>query len=125
MGIVRNDYYERAIGLLDDLVGELPLVLFSDSPEMLSDLSDRYLNRVVPVSTPQEVRAIDVLQVMSDAAHLVLGNSTFSWWAAFIKNRTDRYIIAPRPWLDDQQFNERDLLLPEWITVGRDEESSR
>jgi len=120
MGIVGNDYYSRAIALLDSVLGDLPLVLFSDTPEMLTDLQARYRDRVTLISTPPEVRAIDVLQVMSDASHLVIGNSTFSWWAAYLKDRPDRMVVAPRPWLDDKNFNERDLLPADWITVGRD-----
>jgi len=119
MGIVGNDYYSRAISLLDSIVGDLPLVLFSDSPEMLTDLQSRYRDRVTLIDTPDDVRAIDVLQVMSDASHLVIGNSTFSWWAAYLRDRADRLVVAPRPWLDDSNFNERDLLLADWITVGR------
>jgi len=120
MGLVGNDYYSRAISYLDNLVGDLPLVLFSDSPELLTDLQSRYSERVTLVSTPNSVRAIDVLQVMSDASHLVIGNSTFSWWAAYLKDRSERIVIAPRPWLDDRSFNERDLIPQGWLTLGRD-----
>lgn len=119
MGIVQQDYYNRALQLLDKLVGQLPIVMFSDSPELLGSLTGSFQDRIIPLSTPSDIRAIDVLQIMSDASHLVLGNSTFSWWAAYVKERPDRIVIAPRPWLDDQRFNERDLLLPNWISVGR------
>jgi hypothetical protein len=119
MGLVGNDYYSRAISYLDTLAGKLPLVLFSDSPELLTDLQSRYEDRVTVISTPESVRPIDVLQVMSDASHLVIGNSTFSWWAAYLKDRPDRIVIAPRPWLDDRNFNERDLIPRGWLTLGR------
>jgi hypothetical protein len=56
---------------------------------------------------------------MSDASHLIIGNSTFSWWAAFLRDRPGRTVIAPRPWIDYKRFNERDLLPPDWITLGR------
>lgn len=120
MGIVDNDYYLRAISLLDKIVGELPLVLFSDSPELLTDLHLRLGDRISIVSTPESVRPIDVMQVMSDAHHLVIANSTFSWWAAYLKDRSDRFVVAPRPWLDDRNFNERDLLPHDWLTLGRE-----
>ena len=120
MGLVGNDYYSRAISFLDNLVGDLPLVLFSDSPDLLTDLQSRYRDRVTVISSPDYVRAIDVLQVMSDASHLVIGNSTFSWWAAYLRDRSDRVVIAPRPWLDDKNFNERDLIPQGWLTMGRD-----
>lgn len=120
MGLVGNDYYSRAISYLDNLVGNLPLVLFSDSPDSLIDLRSRYKDRAKVISTPDSVRPIDVLQVMSDASHLVIANSTFSWWAAYLKDRSDRIVIAPRPWLDDRNFNERDLIPQGWLTLGRE-----
>lgn len=120
MGLVQDDYYERAIELIDKLVGEeKPLVLFSDSPDLVVNLIPQFQDRLVSLSTPQDVLPIDVIQVMSDAAHLIIGNSTFSWWAAYLKSRPSRFVVAPRPWLDDHYFNERDLFLPDWITVGR------
>ena len=119
MGLVGVDYYQKAIDLVSNLVGDLPLVVFSDSPEYIPNLLAGYETRIVRVETPPEVRAIDVLQVMSSASHLIMANSTFSWWASYLENRPNRRIVAPRPWLDDKSFNERDLLLPEWITVGR------
>lgn len=119
MGLVGNDYYRRAVAHLDRLVGRLPIVVFSDSPELVAGMETFVGDRVSFVDTPAGVRAIDVLQVMSDASHLVIGNSTFSWWAAFLRDQPGRTVIAPRPWIDVKRFNERDLLPPDWITLGR------
>lgn len=120
MGLVQDDYYSRAVPLVEELTGEkLPLVLFSDSPELAAEMMSKFKERTIVLTTPKHVQPIDVLQVMRDASHLVIANSTFSWWAAYLMNSRGRYVIAPRPWLDDWRFNERDLLLPDWITVGR------
>lgn len=119
MGLAQDDYYRQAIRLLDSCDAKRPLVFFSDSPALISDLAQGYGARARVMATPSHVRPIDVMQVMSDAASLVIGNSTFSWWAAFLKDRPDRLVVAPRPWLDDPTFNDRDLLLGNWVTVGR------
>lgn len=119
MGLVHDDYYARAIRLMDTVIGRLPLVFFSDSPEMVSDLAQQFADRAQVIQTPPDVRAIDAMQVMSDASSLIIGNSTFSWWAAFLRDRPDRPVIAPRPWLDNPLFNDKDLLLAEWMSVGR------
>jgi hypothetical protein len=119
MGLAQDTYYNRAICLMDDIMGPLPLVFFSDSPEMLESLAQHFADRVSIIETPPNVRAVDAMQVMSGASSLVIGNSTFSWWAAFLRDKPNRPVIAPRPWLDDPSFNDRDLLLPQWITIGR------
>lgn len=125
MGLVDETYYARAIREIDLRVGKLPLVVFSDSPELVENISILDPQRTTFISTPPEVRAIDVLQVMSEASHLIIGNSTFSWWAAYLRDRVGRIVIAPRPWLDDLKFDSRDLLLPDWITLGRSSISNR
>jgi hypothetical protein len=120
MGIVGIDYYQRAVRDIDARVGEAPIVIFSDSPELLSEYETLAPGRTIFMNPPQDVRAIDILQVMGDASNLVIGNSTFSWWAAYLRDRADRTVIAPRPWLDDSNFDARDLLPLSWITLGRE-----
>lgn len=119
MGLAEDDYYRRAIAEVDLHSGVTPLVVFSDSPELVAQMPVFQTDRTVFVTNPPEIAAIDVLNVMSDASHLVIGNSTFSWWAAYLKDRAGRTVVAPRPWLDDASFNERDLLPTDWITLGR------
>lgn len=120
MGLVADEYYRRAIREVDLHSGEIPLVVFSDSCELAEQMLVFQNHRTIFITNPPEVRAIEVLQLMSDASHLIIGNSTFSWWAAFLRDRPGRTIVAPRPWLDDLSFNERDLLPGDWITLGRD-----
>jgi hypothetical protein len=119
MGLAQEDYYVRAIDLMDRTIGPRPLVFFSDSPEVLPNISECFSDRVQIIETPRDVRAIDTLQLMSDASSFVIANSTFSWWAAFLAGQEECMVVAPRPWLDDPAFNDRDLLLPNWVTVGR------
>ncbi len=58
------------------------------------------------------------LCLMSAAECLVVANSTFSWWGAYLAERQDRTVFAPKSWyhpntLDDSNINRQD-----WILVG-------
>jgi len=120
MGIAKLDYYERALGLLDKLEGRTNRIIFSDSPDLVRSTLDRnFLNSVEILESPAEVRPIEILLLMSFADHMVTANSTFSWWAAWLGERSGRRVICPRPWLDDPGHNDRDLLVPSWISLGR------
>ena len=120
MGLADWSYYERALKVLDRQVNdELPVAVFSDSPELIRPLLSLLGTRATLIESPPGVRAIEVLRLMSGASHFVIGNSTFSWWGAFLADTASRVVIAPRPWLNDGNFNERDLLPPHWLTVGR------
>jgi hypothetical protein len=49
---------------------------------------------------------------MSKANYLVIGNSTFSWWAAYL-NENQTNIVAPRKWFKGRE-DPSELMPPHW-----------
>jgi hypothetical protein len=46
----------------------------------------------------------------------VIGNSTFSWWAARLKYDHSAVVVAPVPWF--KSMNDPEGLIPgDWITI--------
>jgi hypothetical protein len=46
----------------------------------------------------------------------IIGNSTYSWWAATLSHKEPKMVIAPSPWfaeMDEPRF----LVPPEWQRV--------
>ena len=119
MGLADSSYYQRAMQEIDLHEKGTTFVVFSDSPDMIPEMKVFDNKRTICIKSPSSVRAIENLRLMSLANHMIIGNSTFSWWAAYLRDSPNRVVIAPRPWLDDKSFNERDLLPPDWITLGR------
>lgn len=52
--------------------------------------------------------------LMTHCKDLVIANSSFSWWGAFLNNRNGR-IIAPKRWVNREA--EFDIWLDEWIKI--------
>lgn len=123
MGLAGRAYYRRAVKLLRDLGHHEPIMVFTDSPEVIGemglfgDIEDWMIFQGDPALTP-----LETLLLMSLADHLVIGNSTFSWWAAWLgRDVAGRKVIYPRPWLDRFPRDDRDLPMPEWICLSREE----
>lgn len=99
------DYYEEAM----DLTGG-PFRIFSDSPEWCAkqslfrncefgigpppDMDVMELTKYAP--TPSEDAAIDLL-TMRFSRRIIMSNSSFSWWSAFLAGPTTQ-VVYPKAW---------------------------
>lgn len=58
---------------------------------------------------------------MSQCQNLIISNSSFGWWAAYLNRRPDKQVYVPDPWfgkaLIDDGFKMEDLILPEWHRI--------
>lgn len=60
--------------------------------------------------------------LLSQCQHQIIANSTFSWWAAYLKDRSMiHHIVAPTPWFKaDGQFghmNSPEIYYPTWDVI--------
>lgn len=115
-GLLGARYYAQALTLVLESTEINRVFLFSDQPE--------HARQLLPMNLPVEVLVdtgnlsdFEVLLIMSLADAVIMANSTFSWWAAFLGDKPSRPVITPRPWFLSASI--RDLLLPSWISIGR------
>lgn len=106
-GIVSEKYLLKAIKKLN----YRSVLVVTESPELLKDLYPQFfqvIDKVVSQSNIQD------FQLIAGASRIVISNSTFSWWAAFLSNAE---VVAPRNWFTPQimKVNPIDDLIPqEW-----------
>lgn len=112
MGFVGADYYRRAVERLRAELGDgFELRVFSDDPQWCS--SELQVDHPFTVVEPGPA-AHDLL-AMSNCRHLVTANSSFSWWAAWL--RPDPGItIAPANWFSGG-LPTHDLLPASWQQI--------
>lgn len=104
-----------------------PVVFVSDDPAWCR----KHLRHLVPWTVPQVMpephEIFQDLAQLSAARHLVLANSTFSYWGGYIASARGpevrpRQVLAPLFLARGiYEYNESPLLLPEWLGVPEDE----
>lgn len=116
------DYYKRAVALLKACLGDqVHFYIFTDDPNYVHSCFDFCPDKTV--LGPENHLSYEAMYLMSQCDHMIIANSTFSWWGAWLNPSLDQYVIAPRAWYNDRMsrhINIRHLLdfIPEhWICV--------
>ena|SRR3990167_4633022 len=88
-----SDYYERAMALFP----EDNFLVFSDDPDWAKEkFKDN--PRVQVMEKGNEIEDFNLLASCKD---LIIANSSFSWWAAYLCPNEGKRIIAPKNWYAD------------------------
>lgn len=93
LGACSVEYFTNASKLIDN---SLPIVIVSDDHEWCETVLGKNLNREYVIYAGDS--DLDDFSVLKGAAEVVLSNSTFSWWAAFLGE--PRRVVAPVPWFE-------------------------
>jgi hypothetical protein len=115
-GIPSKKYYEMALERLNSLKNISSIWLFSNEPkEALNFIPNEYLDRVVVV--PEfSGSAAETLEAMRRGDRYVIGNSSLSWWGAFLSYSKNRQVIAPEPWFKINAEPSK-IVPPNWIRL--------
>ena len=115
-GVLDDSYYESAINYAWQMTSYGKIWLFSDDPQAaLSKIPDKYLNftRIIPAD---HLESAETLRIMTLCKGYVIANSTFSWWAASLRESANVLVIAPQPWFKDLA-EPTDLIPPDWLRI--------
>ncbi len=115
-GLASEEYALRAFGEIKDLARPgLPKVFFTDSPETFSR---EFLDNFDLVVDPNWGKhPWEHMEALSQSAHLILSNSSFSWWAGYLGEQSGRIVVVPNKWFSNLKPNLEDLFLPTWIRL--------
>jgi hypothetical protein len=106
------EYYDAA---LCGFQGKYNIFVFSDDRE----LSALYAARVGGVDVRQfNLSLQDEFCLLMACDDYIIGNSTFSWWAAYLGHKAGGRVISPRNWFRNQKRNQTNpLLLPHFELI--------
>jgi hypothetical protein len=109
-----QDYYNKAIGSICDRISDPEFFIFSDDPDwckrnIITSRPHTYVDINGPDKGPEELR------LMSKCNHFIIANSSFSWWAAWLAEKTGTIIIAPKRWYREK--DEGDIVPRRWLRI--------
>lgn len=98
VGILGVDYYFNGIKALIDSSSHKQIWIFSDDAKaslaLATQLEDKGLK---DIKKGFEITDSETLKLMSLGSGIVIANSTFSWWSAFLGNYGNN-VVAPQKW---------------------------
>jgi len=95
-GVCSEEYYQRAKAYIYRYTKMPPIFLyFSDDSNWLLENKKEFDKDGYIVNTGDPLKD---LKQMIECDHHIIANSTFSWWGAWLNNKDDKIVIAPRKW---------------------------
>jgi hypothetical protein len=105
------NYYVEAIKIINSKFSNLKLFVFSDDISIAKEELIKISDNLVFINNTSD---LEDFYLMYLCKHSIIADSTFSWWAAWLSDNSEKCVIAPRglsPWGDDW--------LPEnWIKIN-------
>jgi hypothetical protein len=114
-GVLSGKYYDSAINstLENSSIKYARVLVFSDDIDAAKKIfSQLDISLPVQFAEPPENSPEETLLLMSKSDALVISNSTFSWWAAQLGNKS-KFVVCPSKWFRDMSDPEG-LFPPDW-----------
>jgi hypothetical protein len=94
-GNIHDGYYIKAIKYFTDLIPNVSFYIFSDKPmEVRSKLFGNNLNTFLVSDYFNDNDEVKELCLMSKFKYFIIGNSTFSWWGAWLSKEPEKIVLV-------------------------------
>jgi hypothetical protein len=114
--VLPDEFYVSALTRLQHPVGSYTVAVFGDDARQNMAAARRVVGADAALVSAHHLAPVDQLNAMSLFEELVIPNSTFSWWGAWLADQ-DRgaRVLAPNPWV----YVDNELVPDRWMRVER------
>jgi hypothetical protein len=88
-----NNYYDKAFFYINSKVLNPHFFIFADNP---SEKQLQYIEQINNATIIETNSEIADMHLMSNCKYLIIANSSFSWWAAWLASYPNKIVIAPQ-----------------------------
>jgi hypothetical protein len=114
-GMTTTRYFADAFKVLGEIMRPDTIRIFTDSPEYVRTEFAAFTD--VEFFDDSQLSTFGSLRALSTGQAIVMSNSSFSWWAAWLMTQQQSLpVVAPRPWQANGE-SALDLILPTWLTL--------
>jgi hypothetical protein len=114
-----KEYYDKAINYIKQQIKKPVFFVFSDNPEIIKNYLGIIDYKLIAWNPKQGIKNYLDMQLMSNAKHNIIANSTYSWWSAWLNTNPNKIIIAPKNWINpDMKKIKNYTIVPNlWIKI--------
>jgi hypothetical protein len=113
IGILESTYFRDGIEKIDKMEKLRNVWLFSDEPSLaLDSLGEHFSERIESIN--EEFSDIETMALLTKGKYIIISNSTFGWWGAYLGNK--KSCLAPSPWF--AELIEPSNLIPSYWVRG-------
>lgn len=110
------DYYKKAVEYIKSKVENPTFFVFcaEDVDYIKNEFDIGCEFKLIGEKNKTRESFYENMRLMKACKHAIVANSSYSWWAAWLNENEDKIVIAPTPWLD----NDDKIICEDWIKIG-------
>lgn len=118
-GVTGFNYFKSALGIIQSQTNLDNLLIVTDTPSHISKNIEEFKGFKTKIISSENLYSD--LSIISKAKGVAMSNSSFSWWGAFIADKTlSAQIVAPKPWFNGKIAEPKELIPKHWTVLERD-----
>lgn len=95
--VCTKEYFLKSIQVIQEKFPNAYFFIFADDIERAKELG---LN--IPSTYIENMTDVEGMYLLSKCKHYIISNSSFSWWGAYLGEFSEKVIIAPKKWMNNQ-----------------------
>ena len=116
--VVDIEYYKNAINKFKELKGEdLEIFIFSDDLNWCKEKFSFFKKTNYIEHSNAGNKFYNYLYLMTNFTNFIIPNSSFAWWGAWLSQKKNKTIIAPRKWSGLVPENMYEIVPKNWIKM--------
>lgn len=113
-GVCTLEYYKKALDVLE-VSPACMFYVFSNEVAWCEENLEPLMGNVIYVDWNKGKDSPWDMYLMSHCQQLIIANSSFSWWGAYLNQHASK-IIAPKVW--NKRIKDMHIQMPEWTLIG-------